>query len=190
MDDAAVMPARHKLDVHDYYRMAEVGILARHDRVELIDGEIMDMAPIGQGHAGAVNWLNQALVLACGDRAIVSTQNSVRNDRWNAPQPDFAVFRFRADFYMTGMRASPADVLLVIEVSDSSLRYDQTVKLPLYARAGLPEYWVVDLQNGVLDAYHGPEGDGYAQHTPYRQGARLALATDPGIALTLDKVFG
>jgi len=190
MDDAATTPTRHKLDVHAYYRMAEVGILARHDRVELIDGEIMDMAPIGQGHEGAVNWLNRALVLACGDRAIVSTQNSVHIDRWSAPQPDFAVFRFRADFYATGTRPGPADVLLVIEVADSSLRYDQTVKLPLYAGAGIPEYWIVDLQSRLLASYCRPEGGGYAEVAEHRQGDLVTLSAMPGITVRLDRLCG
>lgn len=121
MDDVAVMPARHKLAVRDYHRMVDAGILTRYDKVELIDGEIMDLAPIGQDHEAAVNGLNRALMLACGDRAIVSIRNSVRLNNFSAPQPDAAVFRPRADFYRTGTRPGPADTLLLAEVADSSL---------------------------------------------------------------------
>ena len=189
MDDAAVVPTRHKLNVDDYYRMAEAGILGEHDRVELIDGELIDMAPIGQGHAGIVSGLNRALVMACGAKAIVSPQNPVRFDRLNEPQPDFAVLRPRADFYATGERAGTADVLLLVEVADSSLRFDRQVKLPLYARAGVGEYWIVDLKRRVLDAYRRPAGDGYTEMATYRPGDEVALALVPEIRVKLDLVF-
>lgn len=190
MDDAAVVLTRHKLDVGDYHRMADAGILGEDDRVELIDGELIDMAPIGQGHAAVVNGLNRALVIACGDKAIVSPQNPVRLDRLNEPQPDFAVLRPRADFYAAGDRPGPADVLLLVEVADSSLRLDRTVKLPLYARAGIAEVWIVDLKRRVLDAHRGPAGDVYGETTTHQAGDTLALALAPEIRVTLDLAFG
>jgi Uma2 family endonuclease len=189
MNDAAVMPTRHKLDVHDYERMVLVGILGQQDRVELIHGEIMDMSPIGQSHEGAVNALNLALVLACQSKAIVSVQNSVRLDRWSVPQPDFAVFRYRTDFYLEGRRPTPADALLLVEVADSSLRYDQEVKLPLYAAAGIPEYWIVDMQRRVVDAYRRPEGGGYAEQATHRGGDQVPLSAAPDIVVTLPVVL-
>ena len=190
MDDAAVEPVRHKLDVDDYYRMADAGILGEDDRVELIDGDIIDMAPISQGQEAVVNGLNEALVMACMGRAIVSPQNSIRLGRWSAPQPDFAVLRRRADFYATGERPGPADVLLLIEVADSSLRFDQTVKLPLYARAGIAELWIVDLKRRVLDAYRKPAEDGYRETITCQPGDQLALALAPEIIVRLDLMFG
>ena len=190
MDDAAVAVMRHKLDADDYYRMGDAGILGEDDRVELIDGEVIDMAPIGQGHEATVNGLNRALVMACGDKAIVSTQNSVRLDRLNVPQPDFAVFRPRADFYATGERPGPSDVLLVVEVADSSLRYDRTIKLPLYARAGIAEVWIVDLKRRVLDAYRRPSGGEYTETATHRPGDQLALAIAPEITVQLDLMLG
>lgn len=189
MDDAAVMPARHKLDVHDYERMVLVGILGEQDRVELIRGEILDMAPIGQGHEGTVNALTQALVLACQGRAIVSVQNSLRLDRWSVPQPDFAVFRYRADFYLEGTRPTPADALLLVEVADSSLRYDRDVKLPLYAGVGIPEYWIVDLQQRVVDAYRRPEAGRSAESATHRGGDQVELAAAPDIVVTIPSVL-
>ena len=185
MDDDDFMPTRRKLDVDVYHGMAEIGIFGEDDRVELIDGAIIDMAPIGQSHAAAVNGLTRALVMACGSKAIASVQNPIRLDRLNEPQPDFAVLRPRADFYAAGDRPGPADVLLLVEVADSSLRYDLTVKLPLYARAGIPELWIVDLKRRALDAFRRPTSGRYAEVATYRPGDRLALAA-ADIAVRLD----
>lgn len=184
----AIMPTRHKLDVDSYYRMAEVGVLRPEDRVELIDGDIIDMAPVSAGHASVVNRLTRALVIACGDKAIVSVQNPVRLDRFNQPQPDFALFRPRDDFYAARM-AGAADVLLLIEVADSSVEYDRTVKLPLYARFGIPEYWLVNLGDRVLDAYRLSDGR-YGEPNKHGSGERLALAVAPEIVVPLDHLFG
>ena len=189
MDDAAVMPARHKMDVHDYERMVDAGILGKQDRVELIGGEILDMAPIGQSHGSLVAALNQALVLACHGRAIVFTQGSLWLDHWNVPQPDFAVLRFRPDFYATGSRPTPADALLLVEVADSSLRYDRKVKLPLYAGAGIPEYWIMDLQQRVVDVYTQPEAGGYAETATHRGGDQVPLSAAPEIVVTIPLVL-
>ena len=189
MDDVAILQARHKLDVDDYYRMGEAGILGEDDRVELIDGDIIDMAPIGPSHEATVNGLNKTLVLACMDRAIVAPQNSIRLSRWSAPQPDFAVLRPRADFYSTGERAGSEDVLLLIEVADSSLHYDRTVKVPLYARAGIAEFWIVDLKRGVVDVYRMPTEEGYLETTTHQRGDQLALALSPEIVVKLDLIF-
>ena len=189
MTDASLAPTRRKLDVDAYCRMAEAGIFAPDDRVELIDGEIIDMAPIGQEHAGVVNSLTRALVIACGERAIVSPQNPVRLDPLNEPQPDFAVLRPRSDFYATGERAGPGDVVLLIEVSDSSLRFDREVKLPLYARSGIGELWLVDLKRRVVDAYRRPEGVTYKEQATYRPGDAVALALAPEITVRLELAF-
>ncbi len=190
MDDLVVLPARHKLDVDAYHRMAEAGIFGEGDRIELIDGDLIDMAPIGQGHAAIVNGLTEALVIACAGRAIVSPQNSVRINRSSEPQPDLAVLRRRADFYATGEPPGPADVLLLVEVADSSLRFDRTVKLPLYARVGIAEFWIVDLKRRVVDVYRAPAGNGYGDAAAYRSGDRLALALAPEIVVKLDLIFG
>ncbi len=190
MDSAALAPTRRKLDVSDYYRMSEVGIFGEDDRLELIDGELINMAPIGQGHAATVSGLARALVRACADSAIVWPQNPVRLDQWNEPQPDLAVLRARADFYATGERPGPADVLLLVEVADSSLRFDRTVKLPLYARAGIAELWIVDLKRRVLEAHRSPAGDGYREMAAHQAGEQLALLLAPEIVVQLDLMFG
>jgi Uma2 family endonuclease len=182
-------PKRHKLNVHDYYRLAEVGILDESSRVELIEGELIDMAPIGSNHAGVVNGLARALFAACGDRAVVAVQNPVRLDEFNEPQPDFAVLRPRADLYRA-RHPAPADVLLLIEVANSSLRFDRNVKLPLYARAGIPELWIVDLGRRVVESFRGPSQGAYGPERTYREGERVTLASAPHIEIALTGVFG
>ncbi len=190
MDDLAIFPARHKVDVDAYHRMAEAGIFGESHHIELIDGDLIDMAPIGQSHAALVGGLAEALFIACAGRAIVWPQNPIRLDRSSEPQPDLAVLRRRADFYATGEPPGPADVLLLVEVADSSLRFDRTVKLPLYARAGIAEFWLVDLKRRVVDVYRAPAGGGYGDATTCRPGDQLALALAPEIVVKLDLAFG
>ena len=190
MDDVGILPARHKLTVHDYHKLGDAGVLTDDDRVELIDGDLIDMAPIGQGHAAVVGGLTQALVLACVGRALVWCQNPIRLDLLNEPVPDFAVLRARADLYASGERPSPADVLLLVEVSDSSLRFDRTVKLPLYARSGIAELWIVDLKRRTLEAYRNPSASEYRDVTTHGPGDQLALAVAPEIVVRLALAFG
>lgn len=190
MDQATTLPTRHRLDVDIYFRMAEAGVFPRTLRIELIDGELIDMAPIGQPHESIVNRLNETLVLSSGGRTIVSVHNSVRLDRFNAPEPDFAVFKRREDFYGTGERAGPADVLLLIEVSDSSLTYDRSVKLALYARSGIAEYWIVDTRLRTVIVHRSPSGTGYDSVVAMKLGDSIALALDPDIVIDLHRVFG
>jgi Uma2 family endonuclease len=190
MDDAPILPARHKLDVDTYHRMAEAGIFGEDDRIELIDGDLIDMAPIAQGHAAAVDSLAEALYRASSGRAIVSSQNPIRLNPINEPQPDLTLLRRRADFYRTGEPPRPPDVLLLVEVADTSLSFDRDVKLPLYARAGIGEYWIVDLKRRVIDAYKTPDGDEYRERTTYGPTETVTLALAPDIVVRLDMVFG
>ena len=158
------------------------------ERIELIDGELIDTTPIGVDHAFIVNGLTRALVLACEGKAVVSVQNPVRLDRLNEPQPDFGVYRLREDHYRTG-HPTASDTLLLIEVSDGSIRLDRKVKLPLYARSGVPEVWIVDLRQRVLDAYNDPAGDVYAAVTRYGPAGRITLAMAPETEIALADVF-
>jgi Uma2 family endonuclease len=135
----------HRLSVGDYYRMAEAGILAPDARVELIEGEVLDMAPIGTRRNGCVNFLSNTLVAALHERAIVQTQGPIRLDEYSEPQPDLALLRPRPDFYGSA-HPTPADVLLVSEVADTTLAFDRDVKVPIYARFGIPEVWLVDIE--------------------------------------------
>lgn len=189
MDDGRVLPARHRLNVDEYYRMAEAGILEWNSRVELIDGKIIDMAPIGMDHGATVSGLAKTLILACGDRAIVRVQGPVRLDLENELQPDFAVLRLRADNYRVHGHPGPPNILLLVEVSDSSLRFDRTVKLPLYARAGIVEYWIVNLRDRLVEGFRDPGPDGYATMPTYRPGDSVALAVMPEIVVALVRAF-
>ena len=152
-------PARRRFDLDAYYRMAEAGILSDPHRVELIDGEIIDMAAIGSPHAAVTNKLVRCFAQAAADGLmLMSVQNPLRLDAHNEPQPDIMLLRPRADFYRSG-HPGAADVLLLIEVSDSSLAYDRTTKLPLYAKFGVPEVWIVDLAGAAIEVFREP-GDG------------------------------
>jgi len=179
---------RRAIDVHEYHRMAAAGILQEDERVELIEGEIVPMAPIGSAHGGASNALTMLLTAAIGQRAIVSVANSVRLDRFNEPQPDFALLRPRDDFYRHA-HPGPTDVLLLIEVSRSTLRFDRLVKLPLYARAGIPEVWIVDLVDPALETHRAPGPDGYAEMARHVAGTVAPLAF-PDALIAVAAVLG
>src|SRR5215210_4225582 len=144
---------RRRFTVHDYHRMGEAGILHEDDRVELIEGEIVEMAAIGTRHFSCVNGLTRLLIRSVGDEAIVSVQNPVRLNDHTEPQPDLTVIRERD--YRESL-PMPEDVLLLIEVSDTTLRYDRNLKLPLYARAGILEVWIVDLSGDLLERPSDP----------------------------------
>jgi Uma2 family endonuclease len=148
---------RHELTIDDYYKMVEVGILRENSRVELIEGELIEMAPIGGPHMRLVNKVNAILVREVGDKAIVSPQNPVLLPNKNAPQPDFALLR--TDY--AGVLPTAADVLLVIEISDTTLTYDRDTKLAIYAAHGIPEAWLFDVGNESLTIHLDPSPQGY-----------------------------
>jgi Uma2 family endonuclease len=181
-------PRRHRISVHDYHRMAEVGVLAPDARVELIEGEIIDMAPIGKDHQSIVDQLNRMLVLAVGDDAIVRVQGSVRLSQWSEPEPDVVLLAPRPDFYR-GEFALGTDTLLVIEASDTTLRYDRDVKVPLYARHGVPEVWIIDVQNDALLVYGDLRDDKYERHVALDRPATAPVTRLPGIRLDLTALF-
>jgi len=164
-------PARHRLDVDAYYKMAEAGILTRDDRVELIDGEIIDLNPIGSPHAALVKRLNRLFARAAAEgRVLVGVQDPLRLDAYNEPEPDLMLLRPRADDYQAN-HPSAADVLLHIEVSDSSLAYDRGAKLALYARFGVTEVWIIDIAGSAVEIYHGPKDGAYASRERQTSGS-------------------
>jgi Uma2 family endonuclease len=175
-------PTRRRLDVGSYYKMAETGILAADDRVELIDGEIFDMVPIGSAHAGKTDRLNWLFARAAADGlAHVSVQRPLRLDAYNEPEPDVMLLKPRQDHYQS-RHPNAADVLLLVEVSDTSLTYDRGTKLPLYAKFGVLEVWIVDLRGAAIEVYREPAGDGYALKERLASGS-LAPAFVPGVAI-------
>lgn len=152
--------ARRLFTVEEYHRMAETGILHEDDRIELIHGEIIRMSPIGNFHAAIVSRINMLLVPRLALETIISVQNPVKIDDHSEPEPDIMVLPFRDDYYAES-GVTPQDVLLLIEVSDSTPRYDRNTKLPLYATAGIPEVWIVDVNKQQLEVYRQPDEDRY-----------------------------
>lgn len=175
---------RHRITVDEYYRMAEVGLLAPDARVELIEGEIIDMVSIGPPHCGNVDRLNHLLTSAVGKRAIVRVQSVVRLSRFTEPQPDFVLLRPREDFY--GSRHPAAeDTFLIIEISESSLRYDLEIKVALYARHGVPEVWIVDVKGKRLRRYRRPEGGAYLDSDVLEHACTIEPELLPGAGIDL-----
>lgn len=169
--------------------MGEARIFATQARVELIDGEIIQMAPIGSPHAGRVNRLTQLLVRRFGTRAIVQIQNPVVLGKLSQPEPDVAVLRPRADFYST-RHPTAADVWLIIEVADTSRDFDRTVKAPLYARSGIPELWIVDIVDEAVEVHRQPRRGLYRDVQRLRGGQRIAIAAFPKLSFRVTDILG
>ncbi len=182
-------PARRQFTVDEYYQMGRVGILSEDDRVELIEGEIIEMPPIGGRHASCVNRLNRLFLMALGDSAVVTVQNPLRLDGRSEPVPDVMIVKPRADFYEE-RHPLPEDVLLLVEVSDSTIGYDRRVKLPLYAQHGVPEVWIADLDRGVIRVHQDPTPDGYRVVHTRRRGDRLVPSAFPDLAFAVDDILG
>jgi Uma2 family endonuclease len=178
----------HRFTVDEYRRMGETGIFHEDDRVELIEGEIIEMSPIGSAHSGTNIRLHKRLEQVVGERAIVSSQNPIVLGDFSEPQPDIALLRPRDDFY-TSSHPTPADVLLVIEIAESSLRYDLEVKFPLYAGHGIPAVWLVDLQNGRLLIFSEPEETGYRKRDVANIDRPIALPALAGLTVDLSDLF-
>jgi Uma2 family endonuclease len=185
----SVQVLRRRFTVDEYYRMAEAGILHEDDRVELIEGEIVEMAPIGSNHASHVDPLAQLLFERIGRRAIVRIQSPIHLGEYSEPQPDVTILRSRSDFYVSA-HPSPADILLVVEVADTSVEYDRGVKIPLYARAGIREYWIVDLAGESIEVYRDPSPEGYRQARQLRRSERIAPEAFPDVEIMTDDVPG
>jgi Uma2 family endonuclease len=182
------LPRRHRLTVADYYRMAEVGILQPDARVELIEGEIIDMPPIGSRHAGTVDQLASCLRRAVDERAIVRVQNPIRINEHSEPEPDIALLRPQAEFYKTS-HPRPSDTLLVIEVSETTFRYDRDVKTALYARHEIPEVWIIDLESQRLLRYRDPRDGAYTRKDRPDTGTAIAIEALPDTHVELNAVF-
>jgi len=186
---APQQPAEKRLfTVADYYRMAEVGILRPDERVELIEGEIIQMSPIGSLHGGTVNRLNALLGRLVGPQAIVSVQNPVHLDDYSEPEPDVALLKPRADYYTTS-HPTPSDILLLLEVSDTTVLRDKREKLPLYARSAIPSVWIVDLAQRAIHVHADPADGHYQVSTLQRLGQALDIPGVPGATITVDAIL-
>jgi hypothetical protein len=184
-----VSATRRRFTRAEYYRMAEVGILGWRDRVELLRGEIVEMSPIGPRHSAFVDNLTRLLIRCLDDRAIVRVQGPVALADDTEPQPDLAVLRRRHDVPYREREAWAEDALLMIEVAESTLAYDRSTKMRLYAEAGIPEYWVVDCAAETVEVHRGPGPDGYRDVSQVAGAAMLTLQAFPGVELTPADIF-
>ena len=185
---AVFTPTRFKLTVGDYHRLGEVGILTETSRVELIEGELIEMAPIGAVHMTLVNRLTKLLVIAVGDFGVVSIQNPVTLPPHSEPQPDITILKQGADG-ATPTVPRAQDVLLLIEVADTTLRYDRTTKLKIYAQAGVAEVWIVNVQAKCIEVYQEPTATGYLRKQDFGQQDVVWPRALPQVQLVVGEIF-
>ena len=180
-------PTRRRFTVAEYYAMAGIGILAENDRVELLEGDLIVMPPIGDWHAACVDRLNHALLPTLQGRAVVRVQGPTRLNYRSEPQPDVMLLRWRDDFYEGG-HPGPADVLLLIEVADTSADYDRGPKLSAYARAGIPEVWIVNRETRRIETYTEPESGAYGTVRYAGPGESISSQAFPDVDLEVGQV--
>ena len=184
-----VLAPRRLFTVEEYYAMSRSQILSGNIRVELIEGEMRQMTPIGIRHASCVMWLNHFFSQNLKERAIVNTQNPLRLSEHSEVQPDLTLLSFRSDFYRD-RHPTPADVFLVIEAADSSLEYDRTEKIPLYARHAISEVWLVDLEKQIVESYLEPAFQGYQNSRIWHVGETIIPHFFPDIVVDVKDIFG
>jgi Uma2 family endonuclease len=181
-----VARTRRAFTADEYERMVAAGILRPDERVELIRGEIVEMSPIGHRHAACVACLTKRFNIALDARAVVWVRGSVRVAFHSVPEPDLALLRPRS-YRTSGPR--PEEILLVVEVADSSLRYDRTEKVRLYAEAAIPEYWVVGVEEEWIEVYRSPEGGGYRERRRAGRGEHVTTVAFPDVSIPVGVVF-
>lgn len=184
-----VEPTRRRFTLDEYHRMVEVGILNEDDRVELIRGEIVQMAPIGRDHASCVARLTHVLLGRLHGRTVLWPQNPLTILPDSEPQPDIILLTWRDDFYRRAL-PRPQDVALLVEVAGSSLRYDQHVKGALYSEAGVRDYWIVDLDGDAVEVHRDPGPRGFGRTERLTRGSILAPLAFPDVTLAVADVLG
>lgn len=184
----AVHPAKRLLTIEEYHRMSEAGILTEDDRVELLDGEIYQMSPIGSEHGACVKRLNRILNHLLGNKVIVSVQDPVQIPELSEPEPDIALLAPRSDFYADA-HPLPEEVFLIIEVANTSYDKDKLVKLPIYARAGIPGYWIVNLEKRQVEIFQKPQQGSYVIEVVAGPGEQLPLRSF-GVEIAFEEVVG
>ena len=177
--------SRRLFNVHEYHRMVDAGILSEDDRVELIRGEILIMSPVGPPHEGAILRASNGLFPIVGNRAILGVRGAIGLDDWDEPQPDIFLLRPRADFY-TKAHPGPSEIFLIIEIADSSLDYDRTVKASLYGETGVPEYWVADITNDCVWAYSDIQERHYQTCRQFHRRELMVPQLLPGCPIPVD----
>jgi Uma2 family endonuclease len=175
---------RHRLTVAEYHLLGQVGILRENDRVELLEGQIVDMSPIGPRHAIVVDALMHSLAAAIGEKAYVRGQNPITLDDGSEPQPDIAVVRRPWNGY-PNTHPGPQDIFLLVEVADSSLETDSGAKCAMYAKAGIPEFWIVDLTTELVHVHRRPSGLGYESIKKVKPPETLHIAGIPDVSISI-----
>ena len=181
-------PVKYRLTVEQYYKMAEVGILGIDQRTELIDGEIIEMSAIGTKHAICVSNLSEILTLRTIQIAHVRQQNPIHLSDRSEPQPDIALVKRPSSLYLD-CHPRPEDIFLIIEVSDSTLKYDREIKIPLYAKAGIPEVWITNIEEQIFEVYKSPNQDSYEHMQIYGKGEVIPMSISADIAIIVDEIF-
>jgi Uma2 family endonuclease len=181
-------PTKHRFNVKEYYRMAETGVLRPDARVELLNGEIIDMSPIGPFHGGVTNYLVEIFTAASKRRWMTSVQNPVRLDDHSEPQPDLVLLKPSSDFYRK-RHPLPEEVYLLVEVSESSLETDREEKVPAYGRAGIAEVWIVNLVEQAVEIFREPHFTGYGAKTILRAGNQAAPQAFPDVTLDVAELL-
>ncbi len=179
---------RYQFTVKQFHQMAESGILSENDRVELIRGEMIDMSPIGRRHAGCVNRLVNFLIQLLGKQIVLAPQNPVELDETSEPQPDIALLKPRPDFYRNS-HPQPEDIFLLIEVADTTVKYDREVKIPLYAEANIPEVWLVDVNQEVVEVYRNPLQGVYQDVQTLVKNQILSILAFPDMHINVSEMF-
>jgi len=182
------VPKVRKFTVAEYYRMAEVGILSSEERVQLIEGEIIVMPPIGPGHAGSVALSIHAFSRPAGDQFLVQVQNPLHLADGSEPEPDVMLLRPRADYY-SAAHPTPADTFVVLEVSDSTLEFDRNRKAQVYGRAGVAQTLVLNLPEDCIENFTEPGPQGYSRHTIHRRGDKIRLIALPDLELAVEDLL-
>jgi Uma2 family endonuclease len=180
---------KHLTDIHEWQRLGEANIFPPNSRLELIEGEILEMAPIGCKHAGHLMRIMHYFAQIVGENALLNAQNPLQLGDLSEPEPDFMLLRPRADFY-SSQHPVATDVLLLIEIADSSLAFDQTQKLRLYAMHHIAEYWIINLNDHCLEVYREPSGENYAQKTSLRIGQHASVLLLPEISVNIAQLLG
>jgi len=178
-----------KFTVEQFHKMSEIGVISENERVELIRGEIIEMAAIGVRHASCVNRLVNLLIKLLEENIILAPQNPIELGDTSQPQPDIALLRPRADFYQTSFPQA-GDIFLLIEVADSTVKYDREVKIPLYAENNIIEVWLVDVNQQVVEVYREPIKQGYQRIETLRQNQSLVIKAFPDVNIAVNEIFG
>ena len=185
----AVEIKRKLFSIAEYHKMIEAGVFHEDDRLELLGGEIVSMSPIGSRHAACVKRLNKLFMKLLRERAVVGVQDPVEISDESEPQPDITLLKPRTDFY-SAAHPKPDDIHLLVEVADTTVNYDRRVKLPFYARAGISEVWLVDLEAQQIEVYRQPSAQGYRQTQTVERGQSLRVQVFADVELKAEEILG